>query len=168
MAPNPSGLDYSTSHNVRLDLNYDVANGVISTVDFYTEYPLTNTGSLRTDITPIARGINVAGSTELSRRLPSYIDKLYAYSPNLFVPLVSSAKIANGIASFQPETISVEPANTTRAGNAGDLWKRVSIYELKKREDFYAATSGDNFKYDTVSFLGGDSFDQGYISSSKD
>lgn len=150
VAPNPSGLDYSTSHNVRLDLNYDVANGVISTVDFYTEYPLTKTGSLRTDITPIARGINVAGSTELSRRIPSYVDKLYAYSPNLFVPLVSSAKITNGIASFQPEAISVEPANTTRAGNAGDLWKRASIYELKKREDFYAATSGGNFKYDII------------------
>lgn len=151
VAPTPSGLDFSTSRSVQLNLNYNVANGFISTIDFYTEYPLTNTGSLRTDITPVAKGIDVAGSTKLTREIPSYIDKLYAYSPSLFVPLLSSAEIVNGIASFQPETISVASGTRmTRAGNAGNLWERASIYEVKQREDFYAETNGDNIKYDII------------------
>lgn len=150
VAPKPTDIDFSTSRNVKLNLNYD-ADGFISTVDFYAEYPLTNTGSLRTDITPVAGAINVAGITELTRTIPSYIDELFAYSPSLFVPLLSSAKITNGVASFQPEIITVETeTRTTRAGNAGDLWGRASVYQLKRKNDFYAETSGDNIQYDII------------------
>ncbi|GEM_PF-2147659 len=146
---NASTLDFSTSQKVKLELNYDAVEGFVSTFDLYDDDPFKG-GSFREDLKPIAAGINVMGYSQLSRVIPSYVTDLYVYSENLFVPLLSHAKIVNGVASFEPIDIETSGSIETRAGNAGNLGKsKINVY-LKQQSDFYAETSGGNYMYDLI------------------
>lgn len=142
-------LDFSTSQTVTMQLNYDVPNGFASPFDLYAEYPLADDGTLRSDIEPLAAGINVQGHSQLSRVIPAYVDKLYLYSGRMFVPLLSYAKIENGMASFQQADVEIK-TNDTRAGNAGDLWTRPLAHYLKTQDDFYAEKTDDHYQYDLI------------------
>lgn len=148
---NPSTLDFATSKTVKLQLNYDVANGFKSTFDLYTDSPLANDGSLRSDLKPIARGINITGQSQLTRIIPTYVTDLYLYSGSMFVPLLSHAKVENGTASFsQMDIPAPQQEPSSRAGNAGTMWSRESIATLKTKEDFYLKTENGNFQYDII------------------
>ena len=152
---NPSNLDFSTTQSVKLNLNYVVSNGHASEFDVYSENPLDASGVLRANLKPIASGINVVGVSELTRVIPSYVKELYVYSPDAFVPLLSYAKIINGVASFVamdiPESAASRSSIATRAGNAGpDFWKKPVIKYLKTKTDFYQETTADHFKFDLI------------------
>ncbi len=152
---NPSLLDFATSQTVKLHLNYRVAKGVVTPFDVYTEYPLASDGTLRTDVTPVAGGIHVAGTSEITRVIPSHIEKLYVYSPHLFVPLLSVAEVINGVASFSQMDVEIDLGTPT----AAELQKRISSSEflskpisryLKKQTDFYSETTNSHYKYDLI------------------
>ncbi|MDL2213538.1 LruC domain-containing protein [Bacteroides sp. OttesenSCG-928-N06] len=142
-----STLDFSTSQTVKLKLNFDVKPGFVSVYDIYTKNPFDN-GVLRTDIQPIAGGIDVAGTSEHTRVIPSHITELYLYSPSLFVPLLSYAKIENGVASFQDIGVDMPQEPETRAGNAGNFWQRPISHYLKRMNDYYQETEDGHYKYD--------------------
>lgn len=146
----PSTLDFSTSQTIKLQLNYNIAKGFVSTFDLYTEYPLAKNGSLREDLKPIAGGIDVAGYSQLKRVIPSYVTDLYLYSGSLFVPLLSYAKIENGTASFSMCNVEIEETVEGRAGNAGILWKMPLAGYLKTEADFYDETANGNYLYDLI------------------
>ena len=123
---NPSLAEFSTTQTVTLDFSYQVPDGYAATFDLYTENPFDFSGEgqpvLRSDILPVSSGIFVAGASSLSKKLPSYVQELYAYSTS---PLVSSllyAKIANGVASFE-KMEAVASRATSRA--SGDFWNRT-------------------------------------------
>lgn len=144
-----STLDFSTSQTVKLDFNYDAPKGFVSTFDLYVKNPLNDDNTLRVDAEVIASGIHVAGYSQLTREIPAYVTELFLHSKSLFVPLLSYAKIENGIASFEivDRTLS-NTSETTRAGNAGDLWSRPISKYLKTINDYYSETAGGNYKYD--------------------
>ena len=146
----PSTLDFSTSQTVKLLFNYDIANGFVSTFSLYTDYPMTSDGSLRTDMEPIAAGIYVAGYSDITRTIPSYVTDLYLYSSTLFVPMLSHAKIENGVASFEDIGVDIAEEVTTRAGNAGDLWSRKISKYLRSADDYYMDKTADHFMYDLI------------------
>lgn len=145
-----STLDFSTSQTVELQLNYDVANGFVSTFDLYTEYPLTSGGSLRTDLTPIAGGIDVKGTSKHSRVIPAHITKLYLYSGTMFVPLLSYAEINNGVANFQMMDVEIAETPDSRAGNAGSFWEKPISEYLTYADDLQSTTDAANkiYKFD--------------------
>lgn len=152
---NPSNLDFSTTQSVKLNLNYAVPKGHASEFDVYSENPLDANGALRLDLKPLAGGIHVVGVSELTRVIPSYVTDLYVYSSNVFVSLLSYAKIVNGVASF--EAVDIEDAGTsrssitTRAGNAGpDFWKKPVVKYLKTKTDFYQETANGHIKFDLI------------------
>ena len=152
---NPSNLDFSTTQSVKLNLNYDAPKGHASEFDVYADNPFDANGTLRTDLKPIAGGINVVGVSELTRVIPSYVKKLYVYSSDPFVPILSYAEIANGVASFEAMDVSNGETSrssfTTRAGNAGpDFWKKPVIKYLKVKEDFYQETANGHIKFDLI------------------
>lgn len=151
----PSSLDFSTTSKVELKLNYDLPKGFISTFDVYTENPLTAEGVLRTDITPITGGINVAGVSKIMRMLPAYAKDLYLYTSDLFVPSLMYAKVSGGIASFEQVNISTRSASpaTRTIGN-----KAINHY-LTSSSDYYTTTNGNEYKYDLINPVKTKAFD---------
>lgn len=149
----PSMFDFATSQTVKLLLNYDVPKGIVSTFDVYAENPL-QSDTLRTDISPIASGINVSGVSEITRVLPSHVEKLYVYSPNLFVPLLSDATVRDGVASFSQMDVRMTSQERTNVRisvrNSSDFWKKEISKFLKKKEDFYSETTSSHSKYDLI------------------
>ncbi len=146
-----SNLDFSTTQLVKLVLNYKVATGIVSTFDLYAENPLNSDGSLRDDLSPIGGGINVSGVSEITRVIPAYVEKLYLYSPNLFVPLLSYAEIKEGVASFSKVDTGVKGYDKKlMTRNSPDFeWKPVGKY-LKNKSDFYAQSTSSAIKYDII------------------
>ncbi len=142
----PSTLDFSTSQTVKLVLNFDAPNGFKSTFKVYTQNPFEN-GVFQDQLEPIAAGIDISGTTH-SRTIPSYIEELYLYSPNLFVPILSYAKIQNGVASFEDIGVNVPAEISSRAGNAGDMWRRPISKYIKTADDYYQDKTDDHFLYD--------------------
>jgi len=150
----PSNLDFSTTQRVKFNFNYDAPKGFVSVFDVYTENPLDENGVLRSDVSPIAGGINAAGVSQITRTIPAYVNELYVYSPNLFVPLLSKAKIENGMASFEQVEIprDKDPYSSffTRAGNAGTFGERTVATYLKGINDYYDKTENGHFMYDLI------------------
>ena len=151
----PSELDFSTTQNVQLHFNYTAMDGFTSVYDVYTEYPLDEQGSLRKDLTPIAGGIHVTGQADPNRVIPSYVNELYVYSPSLFVPLVSYAKVANGVADFEIAEIKTSQVRTRDNQDdlpviGGDFNGVVPSKYLKDKEDYYQETAGGNLKFDLI------------------
>lgn len=147
-----SNLDFSTTQKVQLDLNYDVTKGFVSTFDVYAENPFKD-GVLRTDISPIAGGINVAGVSKLTKVIPAHVKDLYVYSEDLFIPKLMHATIANGVASFEPaEYLSATEVTSRTIGSADNL----SIdHFLTTSADYYTSVTTDRrgnviapYKYD--------------------
>lgn len=146
----PSSLNFSTSQQVKMELNYNVPKGTTSVFDMYAQNPFSEDGLLRSDIKPIAGGIHVAGVSNLSRVIPSYVDELYLVSSSLFVPQLSYAKIESGRASFAQIEVPALIEAETRAGNAGSLWERPVTKYLKGKEHFYAETADGHYQYDII------------------
>lgn len=144
---NPSGLNFSTTQEVKFDLNYDAPKGFVSVFDVYAEYPLDANGELRSNVTPIAGGINVVGTSQLSRVIPSYVTELYAYSSSLFVPQLSYAKIENGRAVFSQVDIDAAVSAGASSRSIGD--KKVDKY-LTSVDDFYAWTENGHYRNDLI------------------
>ena len=144
---NPSSLDFSTTQSVKINLNYAAPKGFVSVFDVYSVNPLDKNGALRSDVTPIAGGINVVGVSELSRVIPSYVTDLYVYSPSLFVPRLSYAKIENGIASFSQVDIEESMSADVSTRTIGS--KTVERY-LKSASDFYPKTENGHYKNDLI------------------
>lgn len=145
-----STLDFATSRSVKLDLNYQVGNGFASKFSLYAEYPLASDGSLRADLTPVASGIHVEGISKLSRTLPSYIKEVYAYSPNLFVPMLSFAKIENGVAAFEALDVEIAATPETRAEGVDNFASGAIAKHLKEKSHFYMKSENGNLKYDLI------------------
>ena len=148
----PSELDFSTTQNVQLCFNYTAMDGFTSVYDVYTEYPLDEHGSLRKDLTPIAGGIHVAGQSDPNRVIPSYVNELYVYSPSLFVPLVSYAKVANGVADFEIAEIKTKSSGEMAKTRSTpyEFWSKFPDKYLKEENDFYQETTAGNYKYDLI------------------
>lgn len=145
-----STLDFSTSQTVKLVFNYDIADGFVSTFSLYTDYPMASNGSLRADLESVAAGIYVKGYSDITRIIPSYVTDLYLYSNTLFVPMLSHAKIENGVASFKMIDVEIVDNEGTRAGNAGVFWNKAISFSLKSQDDFYSEADAANkiYKYD--------------------
>lgn len=129
-----SNLDFSTSKTVKMDFNYDVTEGFVSNFRIYDQNPYNNDGTFKEELSPIAGGIHIAGQP-LTRVLPSYAEELYLYTPSLFVPRLSHAVIANGMASFEQTTIPGSMDNTSRATPRSIGNKKIDRY-LTTANDF--------------------------------
>lgn len=138
----PSQLDFSTTQKVILDLNYDVPEGTLSAFQAYAENPFVKNSSggwdMRCDLTPVTSGIFMAGSSEIVRTLPAFIDELYVYSPHLFVPSLLYGKIDNGRVTFQEFGLNMpinEDDTSTRSLGTGAFdhyltgYNMTSVYE---------------------------------------
>lgn len=150
VAEQPSVFDFATSRTVKLVTNFKVTGGTISTFDLYSENPLNSDGSLRQDLSPVAGGIHVAGSSQLQRTLPSYVEELYMYCPNLFVPLLSYAKIQDNVASFSQLSVGSSPETKALSVRTTDpaFWNRPIAKYLKTIDDYYTETADGHYKYD--------------------
>lgn len=145
----PCTLSFSTTQSVKLEFSYDVADGFVLLYDLYTENPFKEDGTIRTDLTPIAGGINVAG-TAVTRVIPSHVKELYLHSSSLFVPVLSHAMIEGGVAKFSqvnlPGTAESRTAASTRTiGN-----RKIDKY-LKATSDFRITPSPVWHMYDLIS-----------------
>ncbi len=148
----PSLLDFATSRCVQLQPNYEVQEGIVVTFELYSENPLATDGSLREDLSPVGRGIYVTGISEISRYLPTYVTELYLYSPNLFVPLLSFAKVTDGIASFSKMDVTLSIKENTGLGfllSPEFNLKPIGKF-LKQKSDFYSETASGNYRYDLI------------------
>jgi len=115
---NPSLNDYSTTQNVKFNLNYDVPEGYVAKFEVYDVNPFTEedfenqNGSiskrtvLRSDIKPISGGISISGKYNLTKSIPAYVNDVYVYSPSMFVPTLMKATIQSGVANFEMVNIS--------------------------------------------------------------
>lgn len=102
---NYSNLDFSTTREVQLVINYDIPDGYAASFHLYNENPIAETAEgdswiLREDINPISGGIVISGSYNLKKTLPAYANELYIYSPDIFTPTLMKATVTNGIAEF--------------------------------------------------------------------
>lgn len=124
----PSTLDFSTTQKVIFDLNYDVPGGNVSAFQGYAENPFVKNSSggwdMRNDLMPVTSGIFMAGSSEIVRTLPAYIDELYLYSPHLFVPRLVHGKVDNGRITFREVDLNMpinEDDAATRSFGSGSF-----------------------------------------------
>lgn len=138
----PSNLDFSTTQKVTFEFNHDVPEGTVSTFQVYTKNPFEKNSmggwDMRSDLLPIASGIDVAGVSGVTRTLPAYVSDLYVYSPSLFVPTLMHGTISNGKATFKEFGLNMpinEEESATRSYGTGSFdyymaGKRLSsVYE---------------------------------------
>ncbi len=111
-AEGPSLKSFSTTQDVQFDLSFNVAKGYISTFDVYAENPLQVTVDgrfvLNTDLSSVAAGVCESGKFNMTKNIPGYVTKLYAYSESLFAPLLMEATIVNGVAKFTEVSLMVD------------------------------------------------------------
>lgn len=144
----PCTLNFSTTQSVKLEFNYNVASGFVSVYDLYTENPLNEDGAIRTDLTPIAGGISIAGSAPVTRIIPSHVKELYLYSLSLFVPVLSHAAIEEGVARFSQVNLPGVADNSPSTRTIGD--RKIDRY-LKSTGDFRTTPSPMWHMYDLIS-----------------
>lgn len=142
-----SKLSFSTTKSVELNLNYQTPVGFVSTFEAYIEYPLDNEGVLKKNIYPITAGIHISGVSKIKRVLPAYVNELYVYSTDLFIPRLLHATIDNttGVASFKQVSITTTSQSAPATRIIGD--GRISTF-LKSVADFY-----DKNKYSSTGEL---------------
>lgn len=138
----PTELDYSTTRSVEINISYDYApSGYAATFDLYDGNPCVVTGEgrivLKEEMEPIASGIAVSGAYKVSKTLPRFVDKLYAYSSHLFAPRLMQANIVDGKAIFEEVDLStLDTGNGTRAGVDTRTASNGSV-------DYYLGAYGD-------------------------
>ena len=97
----PSTPNFSTTQTVTFYMNYNVTNATSITFDAYPVYPLDANNNLLSGLYSVAGGIYDPNKSSFTRVIPLYVKELYVYSLNPKVPLLSHAKIIDGVASFK-------------------------------------------------------------------
>ncbi len=146
---NPSQLEFSTTQDVQLKLNYN-SSGLITTFEVYAENPYMKNDAgywtLKDGIAPIAAGINTDGLSEIFRTIPAYVNELYVYSSNLFVSTLKYAKIENGVANFEDFDISAPITEEAISRSLRSGAEAVDLY-LKQGTAISRIQVGSNYCY---------------------
>lgn len=144
----PCTLNFSTTQDVTLDFNYDVAKGFISVYDLYTENPFNEDGSRRDDLTPIAGGIYSAGSGTVARVIPSHVKELYLFTTSMFVPVLSHATIQGGVAQFSQ--VNLPAPGRSDSSDTRTIGDRKIDKEVRPVSDFRIVPSPMWHMYDLI------------------
>lgn len=149
-----SELNFSTTQTVNIKLDYpNVPKGYSAAFKLYAEHPYTLDNDtkrwiLRSDIKSVGSGIAASGTYSVTRDLPSYITKLYAYSENLFVNSLMEADVVNGQAIFKPALLTSVEAADSKTRSVGNWQADYSLGKYLGLPDSESKKSNGQPLYD--------------------